>query len=86
MTARVMKTRTGSTCPACQAPVRVGQRITQHDGQWIHLDCHPVVAALPPERPCPTCSRLHEICEFTSGSVYCTRPDCANPHHRRADL
>lgn len=32
---------------------------------------------------CPVCGRVHERCRFTAGSLYCTRPDCQNPHHRR---
>jgi len=32
---------------------------------------------------CPVCHQVHERCVFTAGSVYCTRPGCRNPHHRR---
>ena len=31
---------------------------------------------------CPLCRQVHERCVFTARSVYCTRPDCRNPHHR----
>lgn len=30
----------------------------------------------------PRCAGGHPSCEFTSGSLYCTVPDCRNPHHR----
>jgi len=32
---------------------------------------------------CPICHLVHERCEFRAGSVYCVRPDCRNPHHRK---
>jgi hypothetical protein len=32
---------------------------------------------------CPLCRQVHERCVFTAGSVYCIRPGCRNPHHRR---
>jgi hypothetical protein len=32
---------------------------------------------------CPLCGQVHERCVFTAGSVYCTRPECSNPHHRQ---
>jgi hypothetical protein len=32
---------------------------------------------------CPLCHQVHERCVFTAGSVYCTRADCQNPHHRQ---
>lgn len=31
---------------------------------------------------CPVCGQVHERCVFTAGSLYCTRPDCRNLHHR----
>jgi hypothetical protein len=31
---------------------------------------------------CLQCSATHEPCLFTSGSLWCVRPGCRNPHHR----
>lgn len=31
---------------------------------------------------CPLCDGVHERCEFGKG-LYCMRPNCRNPHHRR---
>jgi hypothetical protein len=41
-----MKARKRSACPACPAPILIGQRIARHEGAWIHLACVPAVAAL----------------------------------------
>jgi hypothetical protein len=26
--------------------------------------------------------QVHQRCRFTSGTLYCVRPRCGNPHHR----
>ena len=31
---------------------------------------------------CPLCKEEHVGCQFASGSLWCARPGCANPHHR----
>jgi hypothetical protein len=31
---------------------------------------------------CPLCHQVHHRCRFTSGTLYCIRPRCGNPHHR----
>jgi hypothetical protein len=31
---------------------------------------------------CPICGEEHGSCEFASGSLYCVKDDCRNPHHR----
>lgn len=36
---RVMKARRESTCPACETPVVVGQRIAHCGDAWVHLSC-----------------------------------------------
>lgn len=36
---RVMKARRESTCPACVAPIRVGQRIAHCGDAWVHVPC-----------------------------------------------
>ena len=30
---------------------------------------------------CPLCGGEHDRCQFGAGSLFCTRPDCRNPHH-----
>lgn len=32
---------------------------------------------------CSVCDGWHEGCRFAAGSLYCNRPGCLNPHHRR---
>lgn len=34
---------------------------------------------------CPTCPGVHDSCEFGGGSLYCVKPTCGNPHHRREE-
>ena len=46
MKVRVRKARKCSVCPACSAPVLVGQRIARHEGAWVHLACTPAVAGV----------------------------------------
>jgi len=36
---RTMKARRGSVCPACRAPITVGQRIGLIDTGWCHVKC-----------------------------------------------
>jgi len=31
---------------------------------------------------CSLYGQVHERCEFRTGSLYCIRPGCQNPHHR----
>jgi hypothetical protein len=54
---RVMKARRESACPACGAPVRIGQRIAHCGDAWVHLACaikdQPGHAVNIPERESP---------------------------------
>ena len=49
-------------------PIRSHERLADH-------------SRLPPN-VCP-CGATHDRCEFTSGSLYCIRSNCRNPHHRQ---
>jgi hypothetical protein len=44
---RTRKARRPSTCPACRAPIIIGQQIARlaSPAAWVHVRCVPVVAA-----------------------------------------
>jgi hypothetical protein len=43
---RVRRARRSGTCPACRAPIIIGQSIARliRPNNWVHVNCVPVVA------------------------------------------